>query len=67
MSSMKRWADDHGEGVDILYKDWGHEARNAYCELCGELYYIDELEEGLCVSCWADAYADDMNQGGAGG
>lgn len=57
--NSRRWADDHGEGVDILYKDWGHEARNAHCELCGELYYIDELDEdGVCVWCDAEDDAD---------
>ena len=62
MSSMNKWADDHGEGLDILYKDWGHEERNACCKLCGELYYIDELdEEGVCVWCATEDNEDENN------
>lgn len=55
MATMNGWTDDYGEGVDTLYKDWGRERKDAYCELCGLRFFRDDLDEnGWCEDCRED-------------
>ena len=51
MIDIDEWADTHGE-IRMSRTQFEREESISYCELCGEFYHPDELDEnGWCEYC----------------
>ena len=64
MIDLDEWADTHGE-IRMTHSQFEREemmfseGQNFECEVCGELFYEDELINKLCPECWVDIYDDE--------